>query len=290
MPLPTPPGMRVAYHEDGSLIVGWYPGLTGPVTLNNTQARNLNSFTGASLYGHNVDQGSSLILACVFPEQRDLKGLYLTFSHDANDKVGDIYTSVDTTNGQDGTWVDSGVDITAPQLLNCQATYRTGITTVSVNGVRGVRVQNLAPGRSFVTTAYVSNFHVYADTLAATASDRLQLWHPTLDQPITVTDFDAGDVQRGSSTDKTFRLKNVSVALTAQGSGVTVGISGDSSPSLLTQVLVSNDGTNFAATASVGDLAPGALSSVLTVRYNISMSQPLGAWSPYILPTVTSWA
>jgi hypothetical protein len=132
-------------------------------------------------------------------------------------------------------------------------------------------------------------FHVFGRIAAGENPNRLEIWHPTLDQRISAAALDWGNVQRASSANLTFRVKNRSATLSANGVTLSLDSLTDASPSFLSAHQVSADGTNFASTASAGTLAPGAISGVMTLRRTVPSNAVLGIWAARLKAVAASW-
>lgn len=206
-----------------------------------------------------------------------------------------LESSVNTTNGIDGTWNTIAAGAFGSQHTygaTSMGNYRTigagGIYTIASNGtgLRGLRF-GIASGGA--TTGYLLGpVHLYGRVTSPT--DRLRLWHPTLDQPLSDTPafLDFGDVPQSTSTDRNFRVKNDS-ALTA--TTITVGMDArtDGSPTLVSQHTFSYNGGSFGSTASLASLAPGIISETFTIRQSLLPNAPLGVWHQRLYVTAASW-
>ncbi len=121
-------------------------------------------------------------------------------------------------------------------------------------------------------------------------SDALAIWLPSVNAPPDSSYFAYGSVPQGSSRDKTFRVKNIS--LTSKAVGVTVSLTGSGSGSAnpANLHLLSKDGVRFTASINLGTLAPGATSEVITLRQVIPQALSLGVKQFNLVLTASSWA
>ena len=103
------------------------------------------------------------------------------------------------------------------------------------------------------------------------------------------THIDWGDTVRGTSADRTFRVKNNSATLTANSIQLSTTVLTNTTPSLVNQFEYS-DGGAFAQTLDIGNLAPGAISPLITVRRNTDISATLSVWTARIDIEPTSWS
>lgn len=275
------PGPRMAYDRDGS--IGFFIDEANNVSalsqgeLNNGNDEN----TGSTMKSYGVTFGATTqLLGIIFPELRDIAGLYIAMSHPS----GQVQTSVDTTNGLDGTWVNRGTT-SSFNKSNVVTEYRLGITAVSWGAVKAVRfAQNNSGSRT------INTFHLYGSITSGQNPDRLRLWHPTLDQEVGGAYFDWGNVPQSSSADRSFRVKNNSAALTANGITVAFSALSDTSPSVVGQHLVEKSSApGFGASVVLSSLSPGAISEVLTVRRVSPSNAVLSLWWARVTAVASSW-
>jgi hypothetical protein len=259
---PDVPGPRMAYDRDGS--VGFRID-SGVVTqMNSVETRYLNDEGALSGQGDNTTRQYGV----VFPELRDVIGVYWATASGGDEPARAVETSTDTTSGLDGSWV-TRIAGTPPQTYGTSVSpdYRLLIQVVAWNGVRAIR---WTAGR--VQWA----FHVYGSPSATAYKDRLRMWDPTFNNPLAGAALDFGESPRHSSADRQFRIKNTSLSKTASGISVIAETLTDTSPSLIPQVLLSSDGVRFTQTLSLGTLGPGALTSKITVRRVTPLNAQLG--------------
>jgi putative salt-induced outer membrane protein YdiY len=83
-------------------------------------------------------------------------------------------------------------------------------------------------------------------------------------------------------------VKNLSASQQANSITVQWIDSTDSSPSFTDQHEI-NAGSGYAATQNIGNLASGAISSVLTARFTASTTQPLSLWATILEAEAGSW-
>ena len=266
-------GPRMAYDRDGSVVV-LIDGDNVITELTGAQAKEINDEDAASIHGDRR-------IAVLFPELRDLVGYFARMSGFAG--IGALEASIDTSNGLDGTWT-TVVDpwINAPDVV---PSYRSAIQAVSATGKRAVRFA-ITPS---ALGMYISALHLYG---AASAGETtyLHLWDPALSQDLGGAALDFGDVPRGSSADRTFRVKNAHPSLTAQGVTLTLEALTDTTPSVPGQFLLSTDGATFGAQAGLGNLGPGAVSGLVTIRRNTPVDAALGLWAARVVAAAGSWA
>ncbi len=273
------PASRLAYDRDGS--IGVLVNASGSIT----------QLSPADLISMNDEGEAGVALtsrsrfAVVFPLPVDIYAVFVALS---GTTVFAIETSQDTTTGMDGTWTTQ-VPYTAYQR-DVRPFYRIRdqITDIppgpSRQGVRGVRVSAAAN----VSNHIIRALHIYASP-SASVQDRLSFRLPGSDAEIGGNFFDWGNVPRGSSADLKFRIKNLSSALTAVGvslypEALTAGV-----PSVAGMMLLSVGGSSFMSSLDLGDLAPGEISDIITVRRNVPASASVSVWSARLVADVDEW-
>ncbi len=270
---PDAPGMMIQYDRDGEAM--YYDG--GWVTMNSTQRANLNKTPAVNAYSTTV--WATCYVAVVFPETFDIVGHSNQSAGGTGN--GSIETSVDTTNGQDGTWVNRGGFSTNA--------YRAP-TTVSWAGIRGIR-WSFSNGSANKTSFY--GVHIYgqpsAAALAATPN-RLRFWNPTLDQVLGGADLDYGNLPRLAVGTKQFRIKNNSATQTANGVVVSSESLNDTSPTIVGVQTFDNAGSGYASTQNIGALAPGAISGIITLKTSPGATATVGTWRQRIKAIASSWS
>lgn len=279
---PDVPAPRMAYDRDGTVFVRTDTNRLNPSIQSQAVARAMNDDVVAF---NTVSSGYATL---IFPELRDVVGYIVNFEGQVGTNNLGIWTSVNTTNGVDGAWVNRG------NWVNSSATVgqmRTAIQTVNYLGVKAISFGGYPSGGWWSHGA----MHVYGTISAGQTPDRLRLWHPTLDEALddnTSADgawLDFGDATRNTSADKTFRIKNNSSTLTANSISITTDALTNASPTLLTQFTFS-DGGAFNTTLNIASLAPGALSSVITIRRTTPSNAALSLWSLRVTADPGSWS
>lgn len=121
-------------------------------------------------------------------------------------------------------------------------------------------------------------------------ANTLSFWHEYLDQAADADTFAWGDVKRRSSADLAFRVRNNSSVYTAVDVTLTLADEGTTAtPSVAAQHLLSTDKRRFTASVNLGDLYPGSVSDVVTLRRVTASDADLGTFS-FNLIAETTWS
>ena len=272
---PDVPGARIAYDRDGS---------TG-ARISNTNA--VTSLTAGEVNNMNDEDADSTTmgdtgrLAIFFPVPMTLVGCFHAGSSTITTEI-----SSNTTNGVDGTWTTFRAGVANAGI---SPTYRSSIFTAGApsTGVKSIRFTTSSSSAG----AAMNAAHVYG--YPDSNSDRLEFWHPTLDQPLRNTPayFDYGDVSRSAANiERDFRIKNLSTSLTANT--ITVGREAptDTSPTYVSQTEFRYNGGSYGSTASLGSLAPNTISNVFTAKFDISATAVLSVWAQRYFADAVSWS
>lgn len=296
---PDAPGRKFPYDVDGS--VGFLVNSSSVITLATpSQLANGNDEALSASASEWPGVAGSIKMGLIFPELRDILGYFFgiwnvsgTGYQGNRDDTGtgtfNIETSVDTTNGLDGTWTNRVTNAaraagTAYSSVS-RATMRNTISSVSWTGIKAVRfVTNF----QFGPVPEWSAVHFYGE-LNPLSGDRLTLWHPTLDQALSPAALDFGDVQRSTTTDKTFRVKNLSAGMTANSILLAVTALTDGTPTYVSQYTLGLAGS-FSPTQTISSLAPGAISAVYTLRLITTASAALSVYRQRLSAVATTWS
>lgn len=286
---PDVPGHRFVMDRDGTQIYRISP--TNVISqLTPTQVQGVQDESDSTITP-NVGGPTGRVVV-YFPEQRSISGIFARGSSAVPSTP--LYPmpleySENTTNGLDGTWTSTSA-IGGPGSVGAPGVtipdYRALITPLALSNVRALRISSAQLSYDW----HLRTLHIYGSIPTAGSPNRLAIWNPALDEPIGGAYFDWGDSPRSSSADRTFRVKNLSGSLTANNITVSFDALTDGAPAVAGMHLVSDDGTTFAATELIASLAPGAISSVLTLRRVLPSNAPLGLWAPRIHAVADTWS
>jgi hypothetical protein len=261
----------MAYDRDGTVI---YTASTGFTTIGRV-------LTAAETAGLNSEDATNRVspgntaLIMTFPELRDITAQVASSDWYSNGPSSYAVSS-DTTNGIDGTWTT----IPGFSLHNMnRLQMRTAIVSTPATGVRSIRWK---PGEYGAGT-----WHIYG---TMSTPDDLLLWDASLDQRVDPSLFDFGEAAQSSTHIKTFRVKNLNATQTAYSVSLSVEALTDATPSFAGEHTLSTDGTTFAPTVNIGDLAPGVISGTLTLQQALPANAALSLWWARINVNADHWA
>jgi hypothetical protein len=282
---PNTPSRRMAYDDDGSVVLSAYASGSGPINeLSASDRENLNSESENSTKIEN-DYRIAYYLWCVFPELRDVYGVFYAGNYGA----GAVHTSPDTTNGRDGTWTEQYADL--PDYDIVMGNYRTDITPISATSVRSIRVY--LPGATIGSSLLAFALHVYGTIAAGSTTDRLL--YISQSTGLTYTGpIDWGDIPRGTVYDEFFYIKNNSSTETATNTTLSfesLYLGSDAFYTLSTGVGWST-GYGPIATLAAGARFPTTSDSptYLTVRCDPPSTAPFGLHAARMVMATSSWS
>ena len=285
---PDVPGPRMAYDRDGTVVTNSARPSGTTSVLTPAQVSVMNNEDANEYVIWNTSDGTNL-MAWLFPELRDVVGYRLQGGREYVN-IGPLETSVDTTNGLDGAWTLVNSSSTWVRSTNANPVVnkedlRSNILPVNIVGTKAIRFTVGTFG-----TRFFSAVHLYGKPSAGQNPDRLQIWHPTLNQEVGGAHFDWGDAARATSADRTFRIKNNSATLTANTVIVSTEAPTDTTPSVPAQhSLEKVSAPGFTATVQIPSLAPGAISEIITVRRVTPSNAAVALWWARMLASAATW-
>ena len=274
-------GYRIAYHLDGTRV--FYRTINTLTELTPAQIVTLNDEDSDGI-GVSRTTGYFFFM---FPRPYNLTGYYVGWTANFSYSTPYLEVSSDTSNFSDGSWSNLG---SAGMYISGLSVHqaRSSIATISTTGTVGARVyysQGDFSARSM--TFYSINF--YGIPSNGVSGDKLWIWHDTLDQRIDPAYFDFGNAPLANTTPlKVFRIKNSSATKTAIAPLVSGAIPTDGSPSVLSTMQFSIDAVSWSVSVTLPDLAPGAISAVVYVRFAVAVNTVTGVRIPLITANPTS--
>lgn len=275
---PDVPNYRMPYDTDGASLYYWSSTIPSIVSLTESQMRNANSENNDIAYSNSHSLGQSII-GLVFPELRYIYGYFINISFVPTA----VEYSTNTTTGLDGTWsvVDQTVFYTNTKVLS---EYRTNINSLTMNSgnpVKGIRFVGQT------TDPNIKAFHIYGKK--ASASDRIVFWHPTLNQEVSPSHFDFGDIEGGTEYKKEFRLKNVSTNRSANNITISIDSTNNTTPALTDQFSLSPDDVLYSDSIVLDFLAYGSISDVFYIKKEQVLESAYGPYSLRIKTNPEVW-
>lgn len=245
----------------------------------------LNSEVKSTLpFNNSMTQAATTGWVIIFPELRDLDGILWRYDSQDFSSSRIFQVSEDTTNGIDGTWVTIPVTITS---VNLKTAARLNITWNTVLGIKGIRIFSSSSGAGGHNDL---NMHLYGEPSPGENLQRLEIWHPTLDQRLGPADLDWGDVPRNTTETRQFRIKNMHGSLTANSVRAAMSALTDTVPSVVGQQAISKDGSTWASQQTLSSpLGPGAISPILYIRRTTPANATLSLWWYRLFADCTSW-
>lgn len=264
----------------------------------------------------------------LFPEPLRLDGIFWAAvnhnyppSGNGRSTSADIYTSPNTTNGTDGDWtllgtfdgllqgvanspytlpatrVITGAEVTTDFFAtrefyrHTRAVHGNGIEPTLARQVRGIRVAPNIPPASYGIEYTAMILHLYGTPDTQASGDFLVPWSPTLSRRLAPGWLVWDDDVPSTSEDKSFRLKNLSTAKTANDIVLTAEEEKFfESPSAADQILFSLDsGATWTNTVTITALSALTVSPEILIRRDTPANAPLGSWSPVLKFDVGSW-
>lgn len=272
---------RIAYHLDGTRV--YYRSLTSPIELTPAQITILND---EDTDGMNVSRTTGYF-QYLFTRPYDLTGYFVGWYGNFSYTTPYVEVSSDTTNISDGTWTNIGSAGCFNGGLSVHRA-RANIATISAENIIAARVrysQSSYAARSM--SFYSINF--YGNPTNGVTGDKLWLWDSTIDQRISPSTLDFGNAPLSNITPvRTFRVKNSSTIKTAVAPVVAGVIPTDGSPSVASTMQFSLDNSNWDVSVTLPDMAPGAISQVVFLRFNILVNTAVGPRIPLVTLTPTN--
>lgn len=279
---------RIPYDIDGTSVI----------VFNNTNPATNNTVYGPSngaIKGFNGELGVSGVVAFatynaignvafVFPQLMDVTGYRAWKTSDNAIYIGGqnqvIQYSLDTINGYDGTWTNTGQSTLATLPTAIRSEYRTDPINLSLNGIKGIRFAfSAASGNPY------NAIHLYGKP----TTPQIKYWHPTLDEELSPSYFDYGYAYRSSTDTKAFRIKNSSSTQVANTITISFDEAQAASPTLVSQYTIAKSDLVYGSSISITSLNPNSISEVLYSKRTMSATAAIGAYSLRVKAVVGSW-
>lgn len=263
------PNYRMPYDTDGSKVFFWSSQIPSIVIFTEQEKRDLNSENNLIVYSNNQTSTQS-IFGFVFPELRTVSHYFLSSSFIPTSAE----YSINTTTGLDGDWyaIDQNTFYTH---MGVSSKYRTEISAITMNSgnpINGIRFIGNA------SNVEIEAIHIYGTK--SNIAERIEFWHPTLDQKVSASYFDFGDIAKGTESVKQFRLKNITTNRAANNISITLDTTTIKTPALTDQIAISSDGTTYTNSLLLSILGSEDISSVYYIKKKATSESYYG---PYAL-------
>ena len=274
-------GFRIPYNLlDGVTGRAWSN--NDPSVTNALTAANIASMADEANNGYQAPYDSSVV-ALLLPDF-DLHGFYFMRARHREGFHGTPEYSLNTTDGQDGTWtaMASWTNHTVNNDVNASFYGFIWTPASPIAGVKGIRVRTTANGATYNIWRAIHIYGLLAD------DDRLALWHPTTDDPLDGDAFDIVNILRSGQTDVQFRVKNLS---TDDAAGVVVGVyadTDDGDPTALSWHNLSV-GSGYEKAQPLGVIESGDISGVVTLRRSPPSDAEYGRSAIKLGASVNEW-
>lgn len=286
-----PPNRRMAYDEDGSILVHIHQnGTIEERSTDSKRAYNTEAHTLTSNYGLG---DPPLTYALLFPELRNVTHMYrnliFTGAYNAESFSSALYGSTNTTNGLDGDWTNLGTlsgdtGATNPAFRSPQVMSGTDLKGVKYTG----------PNSGTYYYPHFAQWHVYGYKSAGQTPHRIDFCDVGGNE--LAIDFDYGDQPRNSSRTwspsntwnqaSALYLRNRSNTKQATDVNVTFEVlSGD----LNQYVGISKDNIAFGGVVNYATINPQQIVGPIYVRHNPTLAASLGVKAGRLQCSVGTW-
>lgn len=247
-----PAGFAYDMANDGTVVKAINGvGNTLIATLSSAQVAALMDLKQNATYSISTDRPTLVVM---FPGPRAITGALIDqFANQVANLV--ISGSNDTTDGIDGTWT------TLHSTAGAYGSYRTAGVVRAPWALSGTwSALRFAHSYNAISISYWASLVVFGTT----AVSGVAFWDDTNDVLLDTADMDHGDLYVGAAASiKQFRIKNLS-AQTANT--ITVNARTASTFGVLDDDTTFDIGSGYAASIVIPSLAPGAISSVISMR------------------------
>lgn len=285
-----PPGRRLAYDSDGSVMT-IYRLSAGTITEESVANKKTYNDESTGYVVHSGYYGTTHF-GLYFPGPRDITDIYLGFNPTSYGYTAPSFDwSSTSTNPLDGTWTNVAFNgLSTSGSPNPE--YRSPTGWVA-SGVRAIRFVTGATGGNG-QQIWLTSFHVYG-TRAAGDTSR-QVAFVDLAGNRFAKDFDFQDRPRGSTykwkagtlynQSSELYVKNFSATETANN--VIVGQEALTG-AMHNNIRISTDDVTYAQTKTFTSIAPGAVAGPIFVRWTPPAGDTLGVQTMRTPVTVGSW-
>lgn len=270
------PSRRMGFDADGTVGV-WYKDGFAANNLSATQMAYLNDETGHDLVSLPTSF-ADYTLALIFPQDRELDGVFATAwkGQSTNPALRAVDSSVNSTNGIDGTWVQQVANM--PEFYDgdvyaAGTTYekfRDNIQSMAVSITTAIRL-HLDIGSTSLNS--FGSLHVYGTISPGETPDRILFLDAENSDAVFTKVLDYAEVPRGQTQTRTVKIKNNSSTKTINTLQMTAEDLYLNAGGFYTFSL---DDVSYQATlTTIGNLAPGG-TKLIYVKQVIPDGETLG--------------
>lgn len=288
-----PPARRMAYDDDGSVLIHITEAGT-VIEVSDAQRQMLNDIDlGTPAEFSWGQQAANGYLVLIFPELRDVTAFYVNAAQGGlNRSVPSQWEfSSNTTTGKDGTW-QQGAIFTAQEEFPDPA-YRNP-TSVGMAGVKAVRFYMNT--NATAVTAGIQNLHLYGNKSGGQTPHRIDFVDAS---GVNLgRDLDFGDVPRDTEnvwdTVTTFNqssglyLRNISP--NQQANTVVLSVERTrTNGEMMNEVQMSKDGISYFSSLSWTNIQPSTTVGPVYVKYTTTDTSDFGLEECRLQVDVASW-
>lgn len=288
-----PPGRRLAYDADGTVVTAYRTDTGAVVELSTAQKQAMND-EGSGYYAFMAGYTNNIVahLGFYFPGPRNITHLFLSYTYRESGTLLGIDWSPDSANPQDGSWTTISYTQNASGIVI--PNYRSDPSGFVASGVKALRFRwktaSLHGGE-----ARIAALHVYAHR-SPTDTSRQVAFCSSSGARIP-KDFDFQDRPRGGTYK--WKLPNVynqstelyvkNYSTTETANNVVVGQEALTG-TMHNNIRISTDDATYTQTITIPSLAPGAMFGPIFVRWTPPSNDQLGVQTMRIPVTVGSWS
>lgn len=215
----------------------------------------------------------------LFPEKREIDGIWFQHTNKSGGSMWSTY-SLNSTNGIGGTW--TSLTYVGELGIPGADAYRQDITSKAVSNVKALMVAHYAGAQD---SQYCYGLHIYGTITPGETPDRLIFLDTLFGDAVFTKVLDYGDVPRGQTSSRTFKVKNNSSTKQANTVQVTAEDVYLGAGSWYT---FSDDDVSYQATFPVGNLGTGA-TKTLYIKQIVPDAAVPGPFAARIKANQASW-
>ena len=248
------PSRRNAYDQQGAVVLHQLNSNV-PTALSAGAIADLNDEDNVAAFTYGASSGWAAEFYFLFAQKIEIDGYFAGVSNsDAPRFVNrDLLDSPDTTNGIDGVW--TVIDSPIVTFTTTFTTHRDNILSLARPGKKGIHFGYDKVTGAASDSLFFQSMHLYGPISPGEIPDRILFLDTLAADAVFTKVLDFGDVPRGQTQTRTFKIKNNSASFTINTIQVTA-LSGYLNSGDWYEF--GDDGVTYQATYSVGNLGPAA--------------------------------